>query len=340
MVCVTGVFALGAQAGDEFLLFPEVNLVHRSQLSPGLDLKRTEADPALDIFYTRDVGQFRALGEVFLSKDEQEIERLQMGWRLLPETTLWVGRFHNPLGDWNTRYHHGAYFQTSISRPGIFEFEDDGGVLPMHITGVLLEGLYTRKDSGWHYSLAAGAGPDLRDGLQPVDVLDPGEGRHKFHTALKLSYRPDAYGDKEVGLFAGYGRIPVDALSIGEIRQTVSGVYANWGWEKLRVITGFLFLNNKLNGPDPAHSASRHSYLQAEVGWHKDWIFYGRVEDSHGGAGDAYLGLFPDFVEKRTLAGVRYDFTRRHSFKLEVSSVHLQTDEYRQLVLQWSAVWP
>lgn len=337
-ISLLGVFACGAHAGSEFLLFPEVSLVRHSHFSPGLGLKRTEAHPALDIFYAHDAGQFRALAEVFISKDENEIERLQMGWRLLPETTLWVGRFHNPLGDWNSRYHHGAYVQTAISRPGIFEFEDDGGVLPMHITGVLLEGLYTGKNHGWHYSLAAGAGPDWRDGLQPVNLLAPGRGSHKFQTALKVAYRPDAYGVNEVGFFAGYGRIPGEAVLTGEIRQTVSGVYSNWGWEPVRVVAGLLFLNNRMNAPHQTHAAARHGYLQAEVNWRQDWTFYARVEDSHGG--DAYLGLFPDFVKQRTLAGVRYDFTPRQTLKLEVSNTHLQTAEFRQVVLQWSAVWP
>ena len=44
---------------------------------------------------------------------------------------------HTLLGYWNQAYHHGTWLQTTVFRPEIYRWEDDGGgLLPVHEVGV------------------------------------------------------------------------------------------------------------------------------------------------------------------------------------------------------------
>lgn len=329
-------------ATNEFILFPEVRLSHQAPKSSTNDMSG-KVIAGVDLFYAHDSGKLRLLGEAVLYKHEQEVERLQAGWRLQPETTLWLGRYHNLLGNWNTHFHHGAYFQTSISRPGIAEFEGEGGALQTHVTGALLEGVAATGAGGLSYAVAVGAGSEISvgRGLEPVDVLRPGAGRHRLSVAARAAYRADADGMDEAGVFASHARIPSDGVALLDIEQVVGGGYLNWEWERLRLLSAVYWVRNTLGFPSGRNSdAFGNGYAQLEYeGW-PDWTFYGRPEGTRGGGHDAYLALFPNFVRARNLGGVRYDFMRRQSLKLEISSVHLSGRTYRPIVLQWSARFP
>lgn len=71
----------------------------------------------------------------------QDLERTYVQY-LVNKNWLKVaaGRFHTSLGYWNDTYHHGAYLQTSATRPVMERFEDAGGLLPTHTTGVEFRG--------------------------------------------------------------------------------------------------------------------------------------------------------------------------------------------------------
>jgi len=44
------------------------------------------------------------------------------------------GKYHTPLGYWNTAFHHGAWLQTTISRPQMVQF--GGTFIPVHFVGL------------------------------------------------------------------------------------------------------------------------------------------------------------------------------------------------------------
>lgn len=121
-------FGASHSAWAEFILFPELNGTARRDVESQEmaiphgkhPLRENQADAALDIFYSADYGRLRVLAEVDIAREvDAEIEHLQAGWLLGSETTAWIGRFHTPLGYWNTQYHHGSYLQTSATRPDI-----------------------------------------------------------------------------------------------------------------------------------------------------------------------------------------------------------------------------
>ncbi|KAF0192115.1 MAG: hypothetical protein FD165_1183 [Gammaproteobacteria bacterium] len=337
--------AAPAQAAgtNQFFFFPAAAYAWRSEDPAGAARKR-EGEIDLDLFYTADRGNLRFLAEVFGKTDgesEIEIERLQLSWKLDGDSRLWLGRFHNPIGFWNTDYHHGAFLQTSISRPGIVEFEDDGGVVPTHLTGALIEGFTVRRSAVWRYDLALGAGPELRSDLRPLEIHEPGEGSHDVALTARLSWQP---GDSRnsVGAFAGYYKIPGADPTPTDVRQQLAGLTADWqfGARTTMRATAYVVDNELSTSGVATRDSFRNGNLQLEQALGAQWIAYGRIEGSRGADGDAYLNLLGGFVRERQLIGLRYDLAKNQAVKAEISKVHLSGERFDQINLQWSAVYP
>lgn len=334
---------LGGAARADFILFPYFTGMSHSDPAP--DLHRDEGLAAVDVFYSADHGRLRLLGEVLASTMEAvEVERLQVGWLAAPDATLWLGRYHSPLGYWNSQFHHGAYLETAITRPSISEFDDHGGVLPMHLTGLLAEGVHALDAAGVTYALAVGAGPELEEheGLESVNVVHIDRGDHDLGAMLRLAYRPDALAGSEIGAFAAHTLIPGGHEDISEIRQNLAGAFFNWEYEAARLIGEFYAVDNSLRqAQNAARSATFNSAnVQGEYRWRADWTAFGRVETSWGAHDDAYLNLFSAFARQRAVLGVRYELGAKQALKLELSRSQLQHDSVNQAMVQWSAAFP
>ena len=330
----------------DLLLFPVITGTHLNIPVP--ELRQNELTPAVDIFYSTDFERLRFLAEFMTSRDEQEMERLQLGWLVQPMTTLWLGRFHNPLGFWNTEHHHGAFMQTTISRPAITNFEDYYGVLPTHVAGLLAEGALDREHGSFNYALGIGQGPNLGEELEPLNFLEMKGGSPvsrqggKLAASARLSYRPLDDSASEFGGFTGYSRIPVVGQSIAEVDQTVAGAFYTVETGKLRVLGELYYVRNRLTGTALTRDADfTAGYLQAEYQAHPHWTLFGRLEDTHGAKNDAYLDLIPEFVNARTVAGARFEVARHQALKLELSRNERQDDaRFNEIGLQWSMVYP
>lgn len=326
----------------DLMLFPAITGTHRNV--PVSGLKQDELLPELNIFYSMDHERLRFLGEALMNRDEREVERLQLGWLVQPTSTVWIGRFHNPLGFWNTEHHHGAFMQTTISRPGIIAFEDEGGVLPTHVSGLLAEGSVDRDNGSVNYAFGLGKGPELEGGaeaeLEAMDILCFRHGG-KLAASARLSYHP--FGDHagEFGGFAGYGHIPVSGSTIVEADQTVAGIFYTVQAEKLRLVGELFYVNNSLKNATSMDADFTAGYLQAEYQVHADWSIFGRLEDTSGAENNAYLQLIPEFLRARTVAGARYEISSHQALKLEISRNERQDDrQFNQASLQWSMVYP
>ena len=296
--------------------------------------------PEVNIFYSADRGRLRFLGEFLLNRDEREMERLQLGWLVQPAATVWLGRFHAPVGFWNSEHHHGAFMQTTISRPGIVAFEDEGGVLPTHVAGVLAEGMLDREHGVLNYAFGIGRGPELGTELNPVNVIEFRNGGDLAISA-RLSYRPFDARAGEFGGFAGYTRIPVDGNAIDEVDPAVAGVFYNRERGKLRLLGELFYVSNRLEGSAPTRDANFSAgYLQAEYQAHDDWTLFGRLEGSGNTNNNAYLDLNPAFLNTRAMAGARFEASSHHALKLELSRNERQDGaRFNQVCLQWSMLY-
>lgn len=349
-----------AHAKGEWLLFTDITATQRDLPASSADkMTARELDPSLTLFGNLNKERFQLLFEGLINKDEAEIERLQVGWNINQTNTLWFGRFHNPFDYWTSKFHHGRYFQTTQLRPGVVEFEDEGGVMPLHLAGFLLEGLYSPSGMGGiRYDLALGVGPRVgndanRSALDAPTFMSPLNGRDKHKTAFtaRIAYLPDAIGENEIGLFISRVIMPTEGLSFvhSDVTQTSMGLFGNWQNERIKLFGTAIFIRHELDMDlpnQPGHQPMRHNmasaYLQGEYTFTPRWRGYTRLEATPDAKDDAYVHSFAMFIKERGLLGFRYDFKHNQALKLEVSRAkHLHDDTpFNALSLQWSTLFP
>jgi len=66
------------------------------------------------------------------------------------------GKYHTPVSYWNTAFHHGAWLQTTISRPEMVRV--GGTLIPIHFVGLQTEGNIPSGGLGLGYNLGLGNG--------------------------------------------------------------------------------------------------------------------------------------------------------------------------------------
>jgi hypothetical protein len=348
LTMVFAVFANPVSAGD-LLLFPSITSVHQTEQDTELAAKKFV--PALDIFYTNEFDQTRFLAEFLKSSQEAELERFELGWRILPGKTLWVGRFHNALSFWNTQMHHGDFLQTSLSRPTVANYEDEHGPLPAHISGVLLESNHTVGDSEINYMAGLGIGPSFDGTLKPLDLLNP-DHPGNLAGSFRLGYHPEVGNPNQFGAAIGYADIPftnpqLDPVSntlVDKVRQTVFSMYLNLENNKFHLMGELFLFEDRVSGSSNISSYSSTSvYLQPEykLGESGRTIVYGRIESTPNAAQDGYLSLLPEFSPHQGVVGVRYDLTPTQAIKFEAGRTSRQDNlRFNSISAQWSMVLP
>ncbi len=100
----------------------------------------------VDLFVTSDVSEkLKFLSEIVFEAGRDnsfgvDVERLLLTYSFGDFLNVAVGRFHSAIGYYNTAYHHSTWLQTTTGRPFLFQFEDQGGILPIHNVGATASG--------------------------------------------------------------------------------------------------------------------------------------------------------------------------------------------------------
>lgn len=306
-----------------------------------------------DVVFGLTQHKFRVFGEYYITPDEHDLERLQFGYEFVPETVLWVGRFHQPASAWNTEHHHGRYLQTAITRPFIERWEDEHGLIPQHITGALFESRRpVGADGAVQISGGAGAGPALQHGeYDPIDLVDDNPGRHRLSVTGRVAYLPEYTGASSFGLLYGHDQIstgsPLVAAVLNSHQAVLSiyGAYGDWNSEPWRVIGADYYVDVALD--QWMHDESFMSgYLQVERQLPDKLTVFGRLEDSARMQQSAFVASFDnrdgdiEIALRRQALGLRWDYVRRQALTIELSHVVSLKQRADEVRLQWSAVVP
>ncbi|RDH85733.1 MAG: hypothetical protein DIZ80_02050 [endosymbiont of Galathealinum brachiosum] len=300
------------------------------------------------ILYSYLETDLRFLAEYFISTEESELERLQMGWQVDDDVIGWLGRFHSPSLYWNSVYHHGRYLQTSISRPLAEKFEDEGGVFPTHVSGFMFEGGYKLQGmSAIQSTLSFGLTSVIDDhGLVPFDLLDANN-KSKNAVDVRIAYLTDQLGENQFGLTMSWASLVVGDNDVAvqqglqRVDQSKVGAYVDWSMQEWRILSNLTYINNQMiNQLQNKTDSFSTAYFQAEYKVDHDWIFFGRVEDTYSADNSDYLQLFPSAIVEREMLGLRFDFYKNHALTVEFSNIKLQSGDFGQAWLQWSAVFP
>jgi hypothetical protein len=343
-------FAQHDHSSSDFEVFVAAEAFHGTRQSHVGD-----ADPWIDadVVFGVTQHQFRVFGEYYITPDERDLERFQMGFEFVPETVLWIGRFHQPASAWNTEHHHGQYLQTDITRPYIERWEDEHGIIPQHITGALFESRRPMgKDGAIQISSGVGAAPAVSDReLDPIDLIGANPGRHRLSVTGRLAYLPQYVGASSMGLLFGHDDLSVSSartlasLQSNAAKVSVYGAYIDWMTEPWRIVAANYYVDVALTQTG-RNESFMSGYLQVERQLPRRFTVFGRVEDSARMQESRYVALFNDadgdieIALRRQALGVRWDYTRRQALTVEISHIVSLTQNSNELRVQWSAAIP
>jgi hypothetical protein len=323
--------------------------------SERFDADRPSGRPAhgaaiADLLYTYSRDRLRLLAEGAVSTDDAEIDRLQVGWEPVPDTLVWLGKFHEPASSWNFGHDHGHYLQTAISTPAIEKWADDAGVLPENITGVLFDSRRPMGSAGVQVSLAAGVAPNpVQKDDRSYWVRPISGGSHQVGWSARLALLPDYVGSNSVGLLAAKYKLDADDLvahgllgGARDIDETVYGAYIDGDWNPWSLHAAVYHVDLSLRETAAARNESFEAgYAQLERRFADRYTAFFRREDSARAQESSYIqAVQSHFAVRRSLGGVRWDFARHQAITIETSRTTTFSNRFTKISLQWSAVVP
>lgn len=262
-----------------------------------------------------------------------DLERAQFGYAFGDAATLWLGRVHTPFGYWNTAFHHGQQIATSLRRPQFIDFEDKGGVLPVHTVGAWITGSTRAMGGKLTYDLFAGNSPrlaldaNLTAGSGTLDINNAGSTNHYLMQGFNTSYVWN--NGLRVGLHGLRANIRDDALAPSTTAMRMLGGYAVYDandWEVIAELYRFRNTNLISNTGAPLGSfTSSAGFVQVGKNFGL-WTPYARAERAVLNQNDIY---FAQQTSGRPYArgaiGLRYDLDPKAALKLELSGTKQYT---------------
>jgi len=343
--------------GFEFKGFADVTY-SRSSIDPALDPEGRNGAFALgqfDLFMTQPLeDRLEVLAELVVESEKSgesfiDLERLQISYHFSDTLQLHAGRFHNILGYWNTAYHHAALFHTTIERPEFLEFEDDGGILPVHLVGVWLSGKIAGAPGEIDYGIMAGNGPSLEnyDGrytLNPGNVSDKNKNKA---VSVNLTFEPSFPTGLGLGIFGNFSQVPIlnTALFtplVDQVDQSILGAdlfydYSLNGSSGLELLGEYYLIADKGSESNPGRFVSTAYYVQS--GYHLTERFtpYLRYEQVQIKEGDPYFNALGTTDSNHWIYGLRYSINPSSALKAEVRIVdRVGKDRYNEYAAQWA----
>ena len=322
-----------------------------------------QGEGVADTLYTYSRGELRILSEVEVSTDDAELDRLQVGWELVPDTLVWLGKFHEPASPWSFGHDHGHYLQTAISIPSIETWDDNGGVLPENVTGVLFDSRRpTGTKGGIEVSFALGTAPNpvpQPDASYWVPTISTGT--HRAGLSARFALLPDYASTNSFGLVAARHTLDTRGLDVvgavideyftithqvqplfdaRAVNQVLYGAYADGDWGNYSLHATAYYVDLSLEeARRPRTESFIAGYVQLERRFADRYTLYGRHENASRAQESTYLyAIDGPFVVRRNLAGSRWDFARHQAITLEIERTTTLTNRFSGIGLQWSAV--
>ena len=239
------------------------------------------------------------------------VERMIVRYDFSDLFKLSAGRYHSPIGYWNSAFHHGAWLQTTVSRPEMVKFGSK--IVPIHFVGALLEGTLPRNRLGLSYM--AGFGNGRHENI--AQAGDTGDINGDNAWMVQLNAAPYRY----YGLRTGIGIYsdvvsPDDRPDINE--QTISA-YLAWAKESPEIIMEYIYSSHDLVVDSSASGNVNAWYAQFAYrlkGRLNKWKPYARFEKSEVDDSDPLLGD-QGLNYDAAIFGARWDFNPYAALKAE-----------------------
>jgi hypothetical protein len=236
------------------------------------------------------------------------LERVLLDYSLNDYFNLSVGRYHTAIGYYNTAYHNATWFQTATERPYIFEYEDEGGILPIHMVGLEASGQIPSGRWGLHYVAEVGNGLASDPLAEPVQNYVDENGHKAVNIAVFA--RPDAIPGLQLG-FSAYKDV-ISLPSSPKINETITDAYAVLTRPRFEWLNEALMIRHASAGEHVYETPAFYSQISERFGLYRPYFRYQYVNAS------SQEPLFPQ-VGLRTgpSVGIRFDPTGSVALKLQ-----------------------
>ena len=257
-----------------------------------------------------------------------DLERLQLGYVFSDNLTLWGGRFHTPLGYWNTAFHHGAQIQTSVTRPRMVAFEDQGGIMPSHTVGAWVNAKVDTAMGRWRLDAFVGNSDSLRDGT--LDYNASGYNNSTPAYGFNIGLRPASMPGLTLGLHGLSEKInsyDIATTLNGQIELQVLGGYAFFESDNWEIIGEYYGFNNNDTFGLAGKNQSSAGFIQAGYLLADRLTGFARYEKADLSKKDPYFALMNNGTTNfgssyyQSTIGLRYDVDPRSAMKVQYEQI-------------------
>jgi hypothetical protein len=314
-----------APAGPRFVarIFGDVDWQSRRD-----ELPNTFTIGQLALFLTSELApNLSLITEVSLETPEApheqiaEVERLLVRWAPSDAVNVSVGRMHTLLGYWNQAYHHGTWLQTTVFRPDVYRWEDNGGgLLPVHEVGVRLGGALSGGSLRVEYCTSLTNGR----GQTPEEVVTVQDHNSSKAVSFWLGLSPNAIPGLQVGGTAVVDTIPPGpdgAERHAELRERILGGFLAFRNPRVELLAEAFSIRHAEESEGGVWTTTG-LYAQGAytAGRLKPYYRFDYVDRSQD---DPFFRPFMPDGQKHTV-GLRVDPWSRLAVKLEVAHNHLE----------------
>jgi len=268
----------------------------------------------INLFITSNLSErFKFLTELVFEVQQDNTfqavpERVLLEWSLNDHFKLAAGRYHTGIGYYNTAYHHATWFQTATERPYVFEYEDEGGILPIHIVGLEASGQIPSGKLGLNYVAQVGNGRSRDPLVEPVQNYVDDNSRKAVNFALFA--RPDSIPGLQAG-FSAYHDV-LSTITSPRIDETIMDAYAVMIRSKFEWLNEALMIRHAPSGQHVFDTPAFYSQISERFGKYRPYLRYQYINASSQEPVLPQVGL-----RTGPSVGIRFDPTASVALKLQ-----------------------
>jgi hypothetical protein len=282
---------------------------------------------SLDLFMTaRLSSKVSLLGEVLFTPDpgdntiSPDVERLLLTYRPNDYFSFGVGRYHTSIGYYNTAFHRGAWFETAIGRPYMYDYDDQGGVLPLQEVGVTTSGNIPSGKLGLNYVAEIGNGRDHTYGSEPV------QNAQDFNNGKAVNVAINADPGWVPGLEAGFSFYHDNLTFPDNIdhSELISAAHVVFNSDNYEILNEGLLVRHEgsLTGaPGTFYTSAYYTQFSRKFGAYRPYF---RYQYFNAPADDPVFGNAANSNDGSVIGrlngpsvGIRWDFNSHAAFKLQ-----------------------
>jgi len=353
LILLISVLFLSSQSGHAFELngFADVSF---TKSTDGADefRKGDFAFGALDLYLAQTMDDIDILVELVVEEgDVLDLERITLGYTFSDALKLRAGRFHTPLGFWNTSYHHGVQLQPTIDRPHFLRFEDDGGILPVHVIGAYVSGRADTAVGAIEYGAMLGNGPRITSEDGVVNVLHPNnisDNNNSKAIAFNAAISPSAIEGLKIGLSGHIAEIESDptveivnegnGLTVESLDQMIFGVALTYSIGNIQLASEYFSIQDSDNSTATDEDFTSNAYYGLITYTLLDkYVPYLMYENISVKEDDPYFISLGTVDTREMIAGLRYNINYRSAVKGEYRRIIDMGDlDWNEYALQWT----